>query len=475
MLKPGADLDGFRRAVRTLVADDVAPSRVVWDCATMPGLFESGSMSDAPPITMSKAVASLVKTVVCHRDPQRFAELYQLIWRTRYGEPRLLDVHSDSLVHALHIKNKAIRRDLHKMHAFVRFRRIVAGDDERFIAWFEPDHYILEATANFFVERFRSLAWSILTPIGSLHWDRSRLSFGPAARREDAPVSDAFEEGWSTYYQATFNPARLNTQVMRGHMAKKYWHNMPETASIPRLVQSAASRVREMIDREASMPQKRNPTKAIAAMNRQQPQSLDELNAIISAAEPFVPGGTRAVLGEGPIGASIAFVGEQPGDQEDLQGRPFVGPAGQLLDRAMLDAGIDRKTVYVTNAVKHFKYEQRGKRRIHQTPTAGEVKHYRWWLERELEFVHPEIIVTLGATAALAVAGKAIPIIKSRGPSDFGFITIHPSYVLRLPDEDAKARAYEDFVADLRQVRALAASRRENDGMSYDVNRTLAT
>lgn len=189
------------------------------------------------------------------------------------------------------------------------------------------------------------------------------------------------------------------------------------------------------------------------------PKSLTELNRIIAAADPLVPGATQAVLSEGPVGASIAFVGEQPGDQEDLQGRPFVGPAGQLFDRAMQEAGIERSRVYVTNAVKHFKFELRGKKRIHQKPTAGEVKHYRWWLDQELALVRPRLIVALGATAVQALAGKALPITQSRGPARFegrpGFITVHPSYLLRLPDEVAKRQAYADFVGDLRQIAAM--------------------
>jgi len=192
-----------------------------------------------------------------------------------------------------------------------------------------------------------------------------------------------------------------------------------------------------------------------------EPKSLEELNAIIEAAKPLVPGATRAVLGEGPVAAQVAFVGEQPGDQEDRLGRPFVGPAGQLLDRAMADAGLDRSRVYVTNAVKHFKFEQRGKRRIHQKPTAGEVKHYRWWLDQELRLVHPKLVVALGATAALALAGRALPIARSRGPADFlgrhGFITVHPSFLLRIPDRDAKEQAYREFVQDLRSIRKLAS------------------
>jgi uracil-DNA glycosylase family protein len=190
------------------------------------------------------------------------------------------------------------------------------------------------------------------------------------------------------------------------------------------------------------------------------PQTLDELNRIIAAAKPLVPGATRAVLGEGPLAPSIAFVGEQPGDQEDLAGRPFVGPAGQLLDEALGAAGIDRGGVYVTNAVKHFKYEQQGKRRIHQSPTAGEVKHYRWWLMTELGFVRPRLVVALGGTAGLALTGKPVSVTKARGPAQFdtfpGYITVHPSYLLRLPDAAAKSAAYAAFVDDLRQAHLLA-------------------
>ncbi len=191
-----------------------------------------------------------------------------------------------------------------------------------------------------------------------------------------------------------------------------------------------------------------------------EPATLAELNVLITASRPLVKGGTRAVLGEGPAGAAIAFVGEQPGNQEDLQGRPFVGPAGQLLDRAMQEAGIDRRRTYVTNAVKHFKFEPRGKRRIHQKPTAGEIAHYRWWLNEELRLVHPRITVALGATAVLALAGKALPITKHRGEMDLngrrGFITVHPSYLLRIPDARAKVTGYRDFVTDLERIRDLS-------------------
>jgi uracil-DNA glycosylase len=209
------------------------------------------------------------------------------------------------------------------------------------------------------------------------------------------------------------------------------------------------------------MPTKRIPAATQAALWEREPKTLAQLNRIIKAAEPLVPGATQAVLGEGPDDARIAFVGEQPGDQEDLQGRPFVGPAGKLLDRALAEAGIDRGEVYMTNAVKHFKFERRGARRIHSKPTAGEISHYRPWLIKELELVHPRLVVALGGTAVHALMGKSVPIVRARGPAHFmggfdGYVTVHPSYLLRLPDEASKKEGYKAFVDDLRRIRGLA-------------------
>ena len=203
------------------------------------------------------------------------------------------------------------------------------------------------------------------------------------------------------------------------------------------------------------MPSTRDP-----ATPDRTPRTLEELNRLIADSPPMVAGGTRAVLGEGPVGAAVAFVGEQPGDREDLEGRPFVGPAGQLLDRMLAEVGIDRSRTYVTNAVKHFKFVQRGKRRLHQRPTAGEVRHYRWWLKTELDLVAPHLVVALGATAVLALSGKPLPITANRGETTFdnrrGYITVHPSFLLRIPDPADKAAATAAFRADLERIRDLA-------------------
>ena len=458
-LKPGADLDGFRRAVRSLIASAVEPANVTWSADESATLFDACVIDpQAQAIALSRAASELIELVICHRDTERFALLYRLIWRLLHGEPALLDVHSDPLVHRLALMAKSVRRDIHKMHAFLRFRRVDAEPEERFVAWFEPEHFILERAAPFFIERFRSLNWTILTPIGSLRWDREKLSFGSPGKRSDAPAEDDFEPHWRGYYESTFNPARVNAKAMRAEMPKKYWRNMPETQAVPGLIRSAQARVGEMIAAGATIPAKRNPDKAVAAMQDRAPKSLAELNRIIAAAAPLVPGATQAVLGEGPAHATLAFVGEQPGDQEDLQGRPFVGPAGQLLRRLMEEAGIDSEAVYLTNAVKHFKFTQRGKRRIHQKPTSGEVKHYQWWLQEELRLVGPRLVVALGATATLALTGKAISVTRYRGDGKLGghrgFITVHPSYLLRLPESEAKD-ATAEFRADLIRIREI--------------------
>jgi len=173
--------------------------------------------------------------------------------------------------------------------------------------------------------------------------------------------------------------------------------------------------------------------------------------------------GTQTVFGEGPLDAKIMFVGEQPGDQEDLAGRPFVGPAGALFDAALDEAGIDRSTVYVTNAVKHFKFVLRGKRRIHNKPDAGEISACRWWIEHERELIRPPVTVALGATAARSLIGKSVTISRVRETPltlDDGsevWVTVHPSYLLRMPDPERKRAERQLFVRDLKRIKARAA------------------
>jgi DNA polymerase len=195
----------------------------------------------------------------------------------------------------------------------------------------------------------------------------------------------------------------------------------------------------------------------------------DSLSKIRKEAEtctdcPLYKHATQVVFGEGPAHAKIVIVGEQPGDQEDLAGKPFVGPAGQMLNKALDEAGIEREKVYITNAVKHFKFEPRGKRRIHSKPNTAEIKICHQWVSREIEAIRPDFVIALGATAAQSLMGKAVPIGKSRGQElrwadgQRGLITVHPSYLLRLPDEAAKEAEYKKFVHDLKVAAKLAAA-----------------
>lgn len=458
------DLDAFRRAARGLIAAGAAPETVTWlegEDDALPFGDPAPEDAAAPPLAVPKRFHELAEPVICHRDPERFALLYTALWRLAQGERRLLQDPTHPLARRLERMAGAVDRDEHRMTAFLRFRRIEAEDGERYIAWFEPEHHILRRAAPFFIGRFAAMRWSILTPDGSLQWDGNGLAIGPAMRREDAPDEDSLEEAWGRYYAATFNPARANPAMMQAEMPKRYWRNLPEAALIPGLLDGAAARTRAMI---AAMPEPSR--KAIPAPDLHAPGPAGTLAGLASEIAacrrcPLHGPATQPVLGEGPPDAPVVFVGEQPGDQEDLAGRVFVGPAGQLLDRALAEAGIDRGRIYVTNAVKHFKYQVRGKRRIHQRPDSGEVEACRWWVQQELGLIRPRLAVALGATAARALSGHAGPLSALRGrPLRFrddlpGLVTIHPSYLLRLPDEGTRDAEHRRFVAELGQAAAL--------------------
>jgi DNA polymerase len=453
------DLAQFRDAARRLIAAGAAPASVLWREGEEGQLFGAPLPSAAASFPVPAAFLRLAEDVICHRDGERFALLYEALWRLVHGERNLLAIAPDPLVHRLARIAKAVRRDLHKMHAFVRFRRVDTAEGERFVAWFEPEHHILRRAAPFFVGRFAAMRWSILTPAGSLHWDGAELTFAEGVSRAQAPGADALEDWWRTYYRAAFNPARANPNAMRAEMPKKYWRNLPEALLIPQLLAEAPARTRTMLESAPTEPRKRiraTPVRTLPGTVR----TLAELALQAGACErcPLYGPATQTVFGEGPADAPVVFVGEQPGDEEDLAGRPFVGPAGRLFDRALIEAGIDRPRVYVTNAVKHFKFALRGKRRMHQKPGGYEIEHCRWWLDQELALIQPRLTVALGATAAHSLLGREVSVMRERGrATEFraglaGLITVHPSFMLRLPDAAAKVREYGSFVADLREV-----------------------
>ncbi len=456
---PEADDFAFwRDRARQLLQCDVPPDRVAW---AGPGgsasLFAYGQTRLPLPgpgarvVMASKSFISLAKNSIQHNDETRFAQIYLLLWRLQ-SNPRLLEDKADPLVRRLSDLGKAVRRDAHKMHAFVRFRRVEEEcGAEHYVAWFEPEHHILRSQAAFFVRRFANMRWSILTPRGSLHWDGETLREGPPARREDAPGGDPAEDLWRTYYASIFNPARLKVGAMLKEMPRKYWKNLPEAALIPALVAGAQAREAGMVERGKQEFDER-------------PETLEAVGKAVDACRKCPIGllDNMAVMGEGPRDAALMIVGEQPGDFEDVAGRPFVGPAGKVLDTALAQAGIDRSAAYVTNAVKHFKFVQRGKQRLHQSPTAKEIDICRWWQEAERAIVRPKLVLALGASAARGLLGKTVSVSRARGmpmPLDDGselWLTVHPSYLLRL-DGEARAEQERLFAADLALVQARLA------------------
>jgi DNA polymerase len=409
--------------------------------------------------------------VICHRDADVPARFYRIVWRVQ-ADRLLAERRTDPDIDWLMRRDKAIRRDLHKMHAFVRFRRL--GTDaqgrESYAAWFEPEHRILRLAAPFFRKRFYGMDWAIVTPDGRAIWRDEALHFGPGGTRDEVPDRDVVEDQWRTYYGAIFNPARVKIAAMRAEMPKKYWHNLPEAQDIALLIAGAQARVDRMRETAVSLANPRSDKwRARGQEDMLVPEtitSLDGLNAALRVCErcPLHCHATQAVPGQGKGDARIMLVGEQPGDREDLEGRPFVGPAGQLLDDALAEAGLDRATLYVTNAVKHFKFVARGKRRIHQNPSVGEIDICRWWLDQERALVKPDIIVSLGGSALRGLMGRSASIASLRGDPralDDGtqlIATVHPSFLLRLPDRDRAADERKAFVADLRRARLLAAS-----------------
>ena len=462
-LPKNADEHIFREAARRCLALDLAPNVVSFVDETEPSLLSPIPDEPTPSkvFGVPKAYGTLLRETICHSATDRYDLLYEVLWRVLHGEKALVTRASDPRVARLNEYARNVRRDIHKMHAFLRFRARELEGRTLFTAWFEPQHFILRRAVPFFVDRFSQMDWLIATPSGTAIFEDGQLQFGPPPEHKPNISDDnVLDELWLTYYRATFNPARLRTKAMVNEMPRHYWANLPEAALIPEMITGAAKRVERMANIPADRPQLF--AERIAAEPREDGPApsipLDKLRAEAATCTrcPLHGPATQTVFGQGSTDAKVMLVGEQPGDQEDLMGHPFVGPAGELLDRALIEACLDRKTLYVTNVVKHFKYEPRGKRRIHQKPNAGEVTACRWWLEREIATIRPRLIVALGSTAANALAGRPVSVTRERGAMAFrswnGFVTTHPSYLLRIPAGLKAKNEYSLFVQDLRQV-----------------------
>ena len=465
------DFAGWRTAARSLLTQGIAPEEVQWRVSDkIRGLFDTPefvpTQTQGPQLSVSRDFLMLCKTAILYRDPVRFGLLYRLLWRVR-KEPNLLRISFDSDFIKVRSMAQAVRRDLHKMKAFVRFREIASEEDSEsvFVAWFEPSHFIVQATAPFFTGRFTNMRWSILTSDVCMHWNGETLSYSPGASKADAPAEDDGEDLWRSYYRSIFNPARLKVSAMQSQMPKKYWRNLPEAELIADIVANAGKRMDAMIKAQPTEPQ-RKIVKYTAEKKDSMVKSdavgtkaaLDQLNIELLANGEFklAEYSTQAVLGSGGAPSDIMLLGEQPGEQEDLAGKPFIGPAGKLLDQALREAGIERSEVYVTNTLKHYKFKLEGNRRVHMVPGIGDIKTYLPWLQGEIAIVQPRIIVALGAVAARAITGEALGVEDNRGklfPLMNGrqaLVTYHPSFILRTPDKVTKQLRYERLVTDLK-------------------------
>lgn len=465
--------EAWRNAARDLLCRGVVPADVVWASEDEDrDLFEGrlpplGGLTPFAHPSVPKPFQPLAEAAVCHAGPERFAMPYRVLWRLQTNRDLLKD-RADPDVTALYGMEKSVRRDSHKMHAFVRFRELGVSDIGRrqFVAWFQPQHHIVERAAPFFVRRFADMDWMIATPGLAARFIDGRLSVEDCPARPDLPEDDA-DELWRTYFANIFNPARLKVKAMKSEMPVKYWKNLPEARLIPDLIAGAEKAAREMQERMPSLTHNRTerivhrlPLTPEAERSDQIPTTIAEARKAAATCTrcDLCRYATQTVFGEGPQTADVMFVGEQPGDQEDLTGKPFVGPAGQLLNRMLEEAEIDRDRYYVTNAVKHFKFVPRGKRRLHQRPNGHEIERCRWWLGVERDLIKPSMIVALGATAAQAVTGSGQGILKRRGQieemSDGTpvFMTIHPSAILRSGDDAAREAARAGFLRDLRAL-----------------------
>jgi probable DNA metabolism protein len=464
--------EDWQKSARELLRRNVSPRDVVWveesgqqplfggaangESAEEGGKSQPSANETSPSFKVPRRFIDLARNVAAYRDSKKWDLLYSVLWRVAHQNHHLLKVETDDEVLQLLRMEQAVSHDVHHVHAFVRFKKVTDAEGERYVAWYKPDHKSIRLAAPFFAERFKSMRWSILTPDGSAHWDGETLRYTEGV---DAPPSneDALEELWSRYYATTFNPARTNLRMMRSEMPQRFWNNMPELANLGQALAKAPTRVEEMI-----AVQKKTPGAGAFVPPNADLRKLREAVLGCKGCELYKHA-TQPVFGEGPTDARVVLIGEQPGDSEDRAGRPFVGPAGEVLNRALAEARMNRAEVYLTNAVKHFAFEERGKRRIHRTPRLSEVTACKPWMEAELERVAPEFVVCLGATAAKAVFGAQFRLTEQRGKfleSKFAHKTLatyHPSAVLRADSNAAKDELYRILVEDLKTVVAETA------------------
>jgi probable DNA metabolism protein len=465
------EIDGgfsdFRTKAAALAREGVRPRDVAWREPYAEGATLSMFSDENHPqilsgrtITVTPGFLRLAEAVAHSNANGKWDLLYRLLFRLTFENRKLLEVLTDDDVKAALDIQKKIKREVHKIHAFVRFERIEDASEpagERFVAWMKTDHPCLKLAAPFFKRRFGDRSFSIFTPYQSAHWDRKELTY--ADGMPSAPTrGESMDELWKGYYKSTFNPARMNIPMMKKELPVRYWNALPEAQIIRDLIQESPERLKKMARNQnvrATPPE----TKDLGVID----QALMTCTAC-----PLYKTATHAVMGAGPAKARIMIVGEQPGDSEDLEGKPFVGPAGQMLDGIMQRLGLERSQVYVTNAVKHFKWKAvpGSKTRIHQRASGAEMHACKPWLEREIEAIQPEVIICLGATAAQTIFGRVCKIseFKDRVITDNPYapnvlVSYHPSAILRASDPSEKSSMEDSIARALQHAQAIASKK----------------
>lgn len=459
---------GWQLKAREALAAGCPPDSVQWQESN--SAQASLDMFDAPAPSTATSQARVPKKfiesaqmVARHSSESKWPLLYRVLWRLTNGEPKLLENPADEDALQLAHFEKEVRKDAYRMPAFVRFREVTMEDGPWFVAWYEPEHDSVDLNSDFFVKRFANMRWSILTPRKCMHWDGEELSISEGVDKSHAPTSDEVEPLWISYYSNIFNPARIKVRAMQAQLLKRNWKNLPEAAVIEPLIRNAPMRTGTMLETSEFQRTRESDFSLV-----QPPRNADWPTLRDAAANcrgcPLWKNASCTVFGEGPRDARVMFVGEQPGDTEDRTGKVFVGPAGQVLDRALAQLGIDRSATYVTNAVKHFKFEPRGKRRIHKTASPREIAACRPWLEAEMELIKPALIVAMGATATRSLFNTPLKVTEHRGTilqSAFSrqiLITVHPSSLLRLPEGVDPKIEFARFVSDLAHVKPFLAA-----------------
>lgn len=411
------------------------------------------------PFRVPRRFTQLAESASCHRDPRRWALLYRVLWRLTHGELELLDLATDDDVHALLRMEREVLRDVEAMKSGLRFRRIGRGAAGHYVAWYRPEHRILERVAPFLRRRFGLMTWSVFSPESSVHWNGEALHVGEGAAEPTAirhPAEGASIEDWRLE-----SGYRLVTGAPMAPSGETSLSSAGPDAPLPAVAAPGGCAQEEITVIQAAQ-RRRSPALATSA-EEYLPEDIGDLDALRDAAAgcqgcELHKNATQTVFGQGPRNARIVLVGEQPGDHEDRRGSPFVGPAGKLLDEVLAEVGIDRRDVYVTNAVKHFKWTPRGKRRLHGKPGAREIAACRPWLEAELLAIRPQVLVCLGATAVAALLGPGHRLTDEHGQAFSSpwapatIVTYHPSAILRALGTE-QAQAMRDlFAGDLRQA-----------------------